>query len=274
MVGIKLLAILISFRRLISGGNLQLAAFHAQRLPGVLTGAALVFFTYIGFDSVSTAAEECKRPQRDLPIGIIASLGVCTVLYIAVAVVLTGIGDYRQMNNAAPVVNALHAWVISTPAAGWCWRRRRHAQFPTGLPVRAGAGVVRHVARRAAAEAFFQGASAAPDPVREHMDRRLGRWHPGRHLGHRHLRGSVQHRHAVRLHGGIGRSTRSEKEAARTAAGFRVPLVPLLPWLSILSCLGLMMGLPILTWLRFLGWMAIGLGVYFLFGFRRSQLAE
>ncbi len=59
----------------------------------MLTGAAIVFFTYIGFDSVSTAAEECRNPQRDLPIGIIATLVVCTVLYIAVALVLTGIAN-------------------------------------------------------------------------------------------------------------------------------------------------------------------------------------
>ena len=76
---------------------------------GVLTGSAIVFFTYIGFDSVSTTAEECKRPQRDLPIGIIATLLICVSLYVAVALVLTGIADYKTLNNAAPVANALKA---------------------------------------------------------------------------------------------------------------------------------------------------------------------
>jgi APA family basic amino acid/polyamine antiporter len=74
----------------------------------VLTGGSIIFFTYIGFDSVSTAAEECKNPQRDLPIGIIATLIVCTVLYVAVAVCLTGwCRGSRWWDDAAPVVNAL-----------------------------------------------------------------------------------------------------------------------------------------------------------------------
>jgi len=83
--------------------------FFPNGFPGVLTGAAIVFFTYIGFDSVSTAAEECKQPQRDLPMGIIATLIICAVLYIAVSLVLTGIANYKTLNNAAPVANALKA---------------------------------------------------------------------------------------------------------------------------------------------------------------------
>ena len=74
---------------------------------GVLTGAAIVFFTYIGFDSVSTAAEECKRPQRDLPFGILMTLFVCTILYVGVSLVLTGVVNWTKLNNAAPVVTAL-----------------------------------------------------------------------------------------------------------------------------------------------------------------------
>ena len=69
--------------------------FAPNGWPGILTGGSIIFFTYIGFDSVSTAAEECKNPQRDLPIGIIATLVVCTVLYIAVVVVLTGIVPWQ-----------------------------------------------------------------------------------------------------------------------------------------------------------------------------------
>ncbi len=84
----------------------------------MLTGAAIVFFTYIGFDSVSTAAEECKKPQRDLPIGIIATLIICAVLYIAVSLVLTGIANYKTLNNAAPVANALKALGYQ-PHCGW-----------------------------------------------------------------------------------------------------------------------------------------------------------
>src|SRR5213078_4557666 len=83
--------------------------FMPNGFGGVLTGAAIVFFTYIGFDSVSTAAEECKTPQKDLPFGIIMTLVICTVLYCSVALVLTGIAHYSTLNNAAPVAEALKA---------------------------------------------------------------------------------------------------------------------------------------------------------------------
>jgi len=108
MVTIKVIAILIfvfGAARAVEPTNWR--PFLPNGFPGALTGAAIVFFTYIGFDSVSTAAEECRRPQRDLPIGIIASLIICATLYVAVAVVLTGIANWRTLNNAAPVVNAL-----------------------------------------------------------------------------------------------------------------------------------------------------------------------
>lgn len=78
-------------------------------LGGVATGAAIVFFAYIGFDAVSTAAEECKNPNRDIPIGIVGSLVICTVLYIAVAAVLTGVVPYSSLNNSEPVAFALRA---------------------------------------------------------------------------------------------------------------------------------------------------------------------
>ena len=82
--------------------------FVPEGWSGVLTGGSIIFFTYIGFDSVSTAAEEARNPQRDIPIGIIATLIVCTVLYIAVAVVLTGIVPWRSLiDDAAPVVNSM-----------------------------------------------------------------------------------------------------------------------------------------------------------------------
>src|SRR5581483_5475025 len=108
MVLVKIAAILIFV--LGAAGAVKSENWHPflpNGFPGVLTGAAIVFFTYIGFDSVSTAAEECRRPQRDLPFGIIATLIVCALLYIAVALVLTGIAPWNTLNNAAPVANAL-----------------------------------------------------------------------------------------------------------------------------------------------------------------------
>ena len=90
----------------------------------MLTGGSIIFFTYIGFDSVSTAAEEAKNPQRDLPIGIIATLVVCTVLYIAVAVVLTGMVPWQTLlDDAAPVVNALKRISDATGSHSLHWIR-------------------------------------------------------------------------------------------------------------------------------------------------------
>src|SRR5207302_4152919 len=89
--------------------------FAPQGWSGILTGGSIIFFTYIGFDSVSTAAEEAKNPQRDLPIGIIATLIVCTLLYISVAIVLTGIVPWQSLlDDAAPVVNSLKMLVART----------------------------------------------------------------------------------------------------------------------------------------------------------------
>ncbi len=109
MVAIKLIAILIfvfSVIGFIHPSNWR--PFMPNAWSGVLTGGSIIFFSYIGFDSVSTAAEECRNPQRDLPIGIIATLVVCTVLYVAVAVCLTGLVPWQSMvGDAAPVVNAL-----------------------------------------------------------------------------------------------------------------------------------------------------------------------
>src|SRR5262249_46609948 len=83
--------------------------FLPYGMPGVLKGAAYIFFAYVGFDSVSTHAEEAKNPQRDVPIGIIASLAICTLLYILVAGVLTGMQNYQQIDQDAPVAHAFAA---------------------------------------------------------------------------------------------------------------------------------------------------------------------
>ena len=106
---LKILAILIFIgfaARFIHPSNWH--PFAPNGWPGILTGGSIIFFTYIGFDSVSTAAEECKNPQRDLPIGIITTLVICTVLYIGVVVVLTGIVPWQTLvDDAAPVVNTM-----------------------------------------------------------------------------------------------------------------------------------------------------------------------
>ena len=117
-----ILAFVIAGAHFVNPGNWH--PFAPQGWSGILTGGSIIFFTYIGFDSVSTAAEEAKNPQRDLPIGIIATLIVCTVLYIAVAVVLTGIVPWASLlDDAAPVANSLKILVARTGSnslcAGW-----------------------------------------------------------------------------------------------------------------------------------------------------------
>ncbi|MGA7914183.1 MAG: amino acid permease, partial [Candidatus Acidiferrales bacterium] len=109
MVALKITAIMvfvIFMSRHVHPANWH--PFAPNGWPGILTGGSIIFFTYIGFDSVSTAAEECKDPKRDLPIGIIATLIICTILYIAVVVILTGLVRWETlMDDAAPVVNTL-----------------------------------------------------------------------------------------------------------------------------------------------------------------------
>src|SRR5262249_58914804 len=112
MVMVKIGAI---FLFLVVGGMLvhptNWSPFAPSGFPGIMAGGAIIFFTYIGFDSVSTAAEECRNPQRDLPFGIIASLIVCTILYIGVAIVLLGMIKYTTFVSGpaadAPVAYAL-----------------------------------------------------------------------------------------------------------------------------------------------------------------------
>src|ERR1700741_370104 len=108
-----ILAFVIAGSHFVNPGNWH--PFAPEGWSGILTGGSIIFFTYIGFDSVSTAAEEAKNPQRDLPIGIIATLVVCTLLYLSVAVVLTGIVPWQRMlDDAAPVANSLKGLTAST----------------------------------------------------------------------------------------------------------------------------------------------------------------
>jgi APA family basic amino acid/polyamine antiporter len=110
MVLIKVTAILVFIfgaARAVNTANWH--PFMPNGFSGVLTGGAIVFFTYIGFDAVSTAAEECEEPHRDLPLGILVTLAACAILYSGVALVLTGIAHWDTLNNDAPVANALKA---------------------------------------------------------------------------------------------------------------------------------------------------------------------
>jgi APA family basic amino acid/polyamine antiporter len=249
--------------------------FMPNGFPGVLTGAAIVFFTYIGFDSVSTAAEECKRPQRDLPFGIVATLVITAILYTAVALVLTGIANWRTLNNAAPVANALKAlgyenirlWVSAGALIGmvssllvfqygqariW-FAMSRDRLLPSAF------SKVHRVHRTPHVSTWVAGLAVGIP---------AGVWDIGTFADLSNIGTLFAF---VLVSAGVIRLRQTQPDRPR---GFRVPLAPWLPMLSILSCFVLMMSLPLETWVRFFVWLLIGLSIYFAFGKNRSELAE
>ncbi|MBV8818061.1 MAG: amino acid permease, partial [Acidobacteriaceae bacterium] len=241
---------------------------------GILTGASIVFFTYIGFDSVSTAAEECKQPQRDLPIGIIATLIACTVFYVGVSLVLTGIMPFSKLGTDSPVADALKALG---------YNRLR-------LVVTAGAlmGMLSSllVYQYGQARIWFAMSRDRLLPgifSRVHQRFRtphISTWIAGFFVGIpaglwdidtlAELSNIGTLFAFILVSAGVIVLRRSQPERPRA---FRTPLVPLVPMLSILCCLVLMMGLPLLTWLRFFTWLIIGLIIYFAYSKQRSELA-
>ena len=256
--------------------------FAPEGWPGVLTGGSIIFFTYIGFDSVSTAAEEARNPQRDLPIGIIATLIVCTVLYIAVAVVLTGIVPWRTLiDDAAPVVNSMSKLAGTTKSALLHW---------TELAVLFGAmmGMISSllVFQLGQARVWF---SMSRDGLLPKLFSRVhprfrtpatATWIAGFLVG---IPGGILDIGTLSDLSNIGtlfafvlvsigviilRHKQPERHR-----GFRAPGGLAAPILSVVFCVLLMSGLPILTWLRFFVWLIIGLTVYMVYSRHRSEFS-
>jgi basic amino acid/polyamine antiporter, APA family len=275
MVAVKIAAILIfviGAARAVNTTNWR--PFFPNGFPGVLTGAAIVFFTYIGFDSVSTAAEECKRPQRDLPIGIIMTLVVCAVLYIAVALVLTGIAPWRTLTGEAPVADALkrlgyngvRQWVSLGAIVGmvssllvfqYGQARIWFAMSRDGLLPKAFSKV--HPKHKTPHISTWIAGLAVGIPA--------GIWDIGTFADLANI-GTLFAFIIVSV--GVIVLRRKQPDRPR---GFRVPGSPWLPMISIAFCLVLMMGLPLETWLRFFVWLFLGLCIYLPFGRRNSALA-
>jgi len=274
MVVIKIAAILIF---VIGAAHAVNTANWHPFLPhgysGMLTGAAIVFFTYIGFDSVSTAAEECRNPQRDLPVGIIATLIICATLYISVALVLTGIASWKTLNSAAPVADALKAlgmnrirgWVNVGALVGmisslmvfqYGQARIWFAMSRDGLLPKAFSKV--HKRFRTPHVSTWIAGLAVGIPA--------GIWDIGTFADLSNIGTLFAF---IVVSAGVLVLRRTQPQRKR---GFRVPWCPLLPSLSIVFCLVLMLALPLETWLRFFVWLAIGLVIYFLFGRRHSVL--
>jgi APA family basic amino acid/polyamine antiporter len=275
MVMVKIIAILafVTFAsRFIHTENWH--PFAPNGWPGILTGGSIVFFTYIGFDSVSTAAEECTNAQRDLPRGIIATLIICTLLYIGVVVVLTGLVKWDTLlDDAAPVVNTLKKLHISN----------------LRLVVLIGAlmGMISSllVFQIGQARVWFAMSRDGLFPKifsrvhRAYQTPDFSTWVAGfvvgipaglLDIGTFADLSNIGTLFAFALvAGGVLILRYREPERKRA---FRAPGGPLAPVLTILTCLLLMAGLPIMNWIRFFVWLAIGLVIYFLYSRKRSTL--
>jgi APA family basic amino acid/polyamine antiporter len=257
--------------------------FMPNGWTGVLTGGSIIFFTYIGFDSVSTAAEECKNPQRDLPFGILATLVACTVLYGSVAIVLSGIVPWQSvMGDAAPVVNALKRLSLLPGGGSLVWVR---------LFVLIGAlmGMISSILVFQLGQArvwFAMSRDGLLPTVFSHIHPKfrtpaVATWVAGFVVG---IPAGLLDIGTVSNLSNIGTLFAfvlvsiavlilrwREPERHRS---FRVPLGPLLPVLSMIFCVVLMMGLEIMTWMAFFAWLVVGLLIYFFYSRHRSEFAE
>jgi APA family basic amino acid/polyamine antiporter len=263
--------------------------------PGIMAAAAVVFFAYIGFDAVSTTAEEAKNPQRDLPIGIIASLVICTVLYLAVGAVLTGIVpvvEYRALEGALPGVamvdqadsvkflNAPVAFALSVIGQDW-------AAGLVSAGAVAGITSVLLVMLMSQPRIFF---AMSRDNL---LPQGVSKVHPT--FGTPYIT-TIITCVIVALVAGV---TQIQVVGEMTSIGtlfafvvvcaavlmlrakrpeavrpFRVPLGPIFPVLGILSCAYLMLSLPVLTWVRFLVWLDLGMIIYWFYGRTHSPLVD
>ncbi len=242
---------------------------------GVMAGAALIFFAYIGFDAVSTAAEEAIRPQRDLPIGIIASLAVCTIIYIVVAGLLTGIAPYASLNVASPVAESLlqigHKWAAGLIAAGaiaglttvmlvlyYGLTRVFLAMSRDGLlpPLFSTVNKSTHTPVRVIlASGVLIASIAGFTPIGKVAE----------------LVNIGTLAAFVLVSGGVIILRHTKPDLKRP---FRTPFSPLIPLLGIAFCVYLMLSLPAETWWRFWIWMTIGMVVYFAYSRSHSALAR
>ncbi|MEU2228402.1 amino acid permease [Streptomyces sp. NPDC018347] len=266
-----------------AGGNLKAPLIQLMfgwapqnfGVMGIFTAASVVFFAFIGFDVVATAAEETRNPQRDVPRGILGSLVICTALYVAVSIVVTGMQKYSSLSVEAPLADAFkstgHPWYAGLISFG----------------AAIGLTTVCMILLLGQSRVFFAMSRDGLLP---------------RFFSHTHPRFRTPYRSTILLGGIIAivagftslselaelvnigtlfafivvaisviilRRTRPDLHRA-----FRTPLVPLVPVLSVLASLWLMLNLPAETWLRFAIWMVIGFVVYFLYGRSHSRLGQ
>jgi APA family basic amino acid/polyamine antiporter len=281
MVAIKIGAILVF---LVVGGMLVRPAnwhpFAPAGFSGVLAGGAIIFFTYIGFDSVSTAAEECHSPQDNVPFGIIVSLIVCTVLYVGVALVLLGMMKYttfvsgdaanapvayalqhlgaRPAFQAVIIIGALMGMISSLLVFQYGQTRIWFAMSRDGLLPKLFSAV--HSRFKTPHWSTWIAGAAVGIPA-GFVD-----------IGDAADLSNIGTLFAfVLVSLGVIILRRTQPDRPR---GFRVPLVPVFPMISVILCLALMSGLLLVTWVRFFVWLIIGLLIYFLYSRKRSEFAS
>ncbi|MGF7232911.1 amino acid permease [Arachidicoccus sp.] len=256
---------------------------------GIVRAAAVVFFAYIGFDAVSTAAQETKNPAKAMPIGILGSLLICTVLYIAFAYVMTGVANYHMFNTGgsgdlAPVAIAIqqmgHAGAngVVTPDYPWL-------NIAINIAILLGYSSVILVMLLGQSRVFY---SMSKDGLLPSIFSKLhpkhrtpyksnllfmllvsafGAFIPGRIVGEMTSIGTLFAFILVCI--GVLVLRKNMKDAPRA---FRVPFVPYVPILGVLVCLFMMVFLPLDTWMRLVVWMMIGLDIYLSRGIRKSEL--
>jgi APA family basic amino acid/polyamine antiporter len=244
-------------------------------IAGVFTAAAVVFFAYTGFEAVANLGEETRRPSRDLPLGLLGTLGICSVLYIGVSLVVTGMVNFRQLDIGAPIADA-----FDRVDAGW-------ASALVSIAAVAGLTTVILVDIIAMGRiGFAMGRDRLLPPAVAKVHPRWGTPYritiattlfvavlagfvPLGTLANLVSIGTLFAFVLVSAAVVVLRRTRPDMPRP-----FRTPFSPVVPVLSVLACLYLMANLSIETWLRFGTWMALGLVVYFLYGRRHARLAD
>ena len=247
--------------------------FAPNGWTGISSAAAIIFFAYIGFDAVSTAAEETKNPQRDMPIGMIASLVVCTVIYIGVAIVLTGMLPWNQLGTAEPLATAFSAinlnWAAAIISLGAVFATTSVlVVFQLGQP-----RIFFSMARDGLLPPWA--AKVHPKYRTPHVTTILTGIFVAVFAGVANINEVVELTNIGTLFAfvivavGILVLRRTDPDRVRP---FRTPLVPLIPLGAVVCCTYLMLQLPLATWIRFVVWLAIGLIFYVLYGVHRSKL--
>ena len=249
--------------------------FMPNGFAGVWTGASLIFFAFIGFDAISTAAEECRNPGRDMPIGIIGSLLVCTLIYVATSAVLTGVQPWHQLGVADPL-----AAVFAQLGLDW-------AAGIVALGAVISMTAVLLVFQLGQPRIFF---SMSRDGL---LPKYFAKVHPKYQTPHMttiwtgvvvaaisavaNINEIVELTNIgtlfafVLVSAGIIILRITDPDRPRV---FKTPFVPVVPLLGIAMCVYLMLGLPRVTWIRFGVWLAVGLALYFTYGFWNSRLRQ